>query len=499
MNFGIIDWGIVVLYLVCTFGIGILAARRIKGVADFLVAGRKLRINLAIASLVGTELGLVTMMFMAEEGFRNGFAALIIGVIWGAAYIVIGSTGFIVERVRRLRLLTITEFFEMRYSRGVRALAALLLVTAGTLGMGVFLKAGGMFVVHFTNIPEVYLNHTMTVLVLIVLVYTVMGGMVAVVITDYIQFIILGIGLVLATGFVFGHMGFGRLYDSAETLFAATGQGANPFSHAAYGWWFVIYMLIFNIAGCALWQPVAQRTLATKDPGIGKTLFRTTSAMFFARAFFPIMWGVGAAVYFAGKAEAGTLAATPQLLGMLLPTVVSGLLAAGMCAALMSTYDSYLLAWAGVIVQDLVAPFAGRSLSDKARVRLTRIFVLMIGAIMLVFGIWHQLNCSAYRYLLEVCTIYYAGGLAAIVAGLYWKRATTFGAYCGFILGALLPTLYILEDLLSQGSSHHVRDLCSGNVRGFLSFVLGFAGVGIGSLLPIGKPKALGYPEIEEK
>ena len=72
MNFGTIDWAIVISYLVLALGVGILASRRITGVSDFLLAGRKLRINLAIASLVGTELGLVTMMFMAEEGFRNG-------------------------------------------------------------------------------------------------------------------------------------------------------------------------------------------------------------------------------------------------------------------------------------------------------------------------------------------------------------------------------------------------------------------------------------------
>ena len=434
----------------------------------------------------------------APRQLTGSGGGLIIGVIWGSTYMFIGATGFIVERVRRLRLLTITEFFQVRYSRGVRALAAVLLVTAGTLGMGVFLKAGGTFVVHFTNIPEAYLNHTMTVLLLVVLVYTILGGMVSVVITDYIQFIILAVGLVLATGFVFGHMGFGGLYDRAETLYTAAGKSPSPFTHPAYGGWYILYMLIFYIAGCTLWQPVAQRTLATEDPRGGKVLFRTSSAMFFARAFFPILWGIAAAVYFSGRSEVGTLAAMPKFLGLILPTVVSGLLAAGMCAALMSTYDSYLLAWGGVIVQDLVAPFAGRSLTDKARVRLTRLFVLVIGAAMLIFGIWHRLNDSAYRYLMEACTIYYAGGLAVIVAGLYWKRATTFGAYCGFLLGALLPGAYIVEDLISGGSSHVVGDLLPGNVRGFVSFVLGFAGVGLGSLAPIGKPVVLTYPDDDE-
>jgi len=498
MNFGSIDWFIVGAYIVLAFGAGLVASRHIKGVSDFLVAGRKLRVHLAIASLVGTELGLVTVMFMAEEGFRNGLAALIIGVIWGAAYVVVGTTGIIVQRVRRLRLLTITEFFEVRFSRGVRLLAALLLVIAGTLGMGVFLKAGGVFVVRFTNIPEAYLNHTMTALVLVVLAYTVLGGMVSVVITDYVQFIVLAVSMVLATAFVFTGVGFGNLFDGAERIAEAGGKGLNPFTHPGYGWAFILYMLIFNIAGCTLWQPVAQRTLAVDNPDANKTLFRTTSMMFFGRAFFPVLWGVAAAVYFSGATVDNSLAAMPDLLARLLPTVVCGLLAAGMFAALMSTFDSYLLAWAGVIVQDLVAPCVRRPLSDRARVLLVRLFVLVIGAVMLLFGIWYQLKDSAYRYLLDACTIYYAGGLAVIVAGLYWKRATTFGAYLGFLMGAILPAGYIAEDLLSGGASRTFADLCSSNMRGFLSFLLGFAGVLIGSLIPVGAPRELVYPDRNE-
>ena len=486
MSLSLLDWCIVSVYLLFAFGAGLVARKRIRGVADFLVAGRKMRLHLGIASLVGTELGLVTMMYFAEEGFRNGLAAFNIGVIWAAAYLIVGRTGFIVARIRRLRLLTVTEFFERRYDRGVRCLAALLLVSAGILGMGIFLKLGATFIVHFTGISENYLNLTMSVLVLVVVVYTVLGGMVSVVLTDFVQFLVLAVGMLCATGFVFGELGFVGLFARAETAYVDA--GLNPFQHSEYGWAFLAFWGVFAIAGCTLWQPVAQRTLAIERPELNRKVFTTTSLMFLGRAFLPVVWGVGAALYLG--ADHDPTAAMPEFLAAILPIGIAGVLAAGMLAALMSTYDSYLLAWSGVIVQDLVGPLTPGGLSDKTRVLLTRAFVVAIGALMLVFGIWYQLEGAAFRYLLDACTIYYAGALAVVAAGLYWRRATVLGAYLGFVFGAVLPVGYIVEDLLAQGGveegTRFFRDVMPPNLRGFLSFALGGVGVAIGSLIPVG-------------
>src|SRR3989304_3618837 len=117
MRFSTFDWTLVAVYVLLAFAIGMLARKRITNIADYLVAGRHIRYNLGVASLVATELGLVTMMYFAEQGYRFGFAAFIIGVIWAAAYFMIGQTGFVVERIRQLEIITITEYFQVRYSR----------------------------------------------------------------------------------------------------------------------------------------------------------------------------------------------------------------------------------------------------------------------------------------------------------------------------------------------------------------------------------------------
>lgn len=496
MRFSSWDWIIVFIYLVLASFVGVAARRRIANFADFLVAGRRVRLYLAVASLVGTELGLVTMMYFAEQGFRYGFAALVIGVIWSAAYLFIGSTGFVVERVRELEILTITEYFQMRYSRGVRVLGALLLVIAGVLSLGVFLKLGAVFIVHFTNIPPTALHLTMTILVVVLLVYTVLGGMVSVVVTDYMQFIVLTVSMILATAFVVMDRGALGIFEQAQTLFGS--RALNPISHPEYGWTFVFYWAVFAISGCVLWQPVAQRVLSSEKPELNKTIFRFTGLMFLGRAFIPILWGIGAAIYLGAQSDAS--AAMPRYLSDILPIGVLGFLAAGMFAALMSTHDSYLLAWSSVIVQDLIAPFRKSGVSDSGRLHLTRGLIVLIGTLMLVFGIWHELKESAFRYLLDVTTIYYAGGLPVLVAGLYWKRANTLGAYLAFVFGAILPLAYVVEDIVIQshagGTVGFVSGLFSPNVRGLLSFGLGFVGLGLGSILQVSYREASNTDEV---
>jgi len=483
MKFTLIDGLIVLAYVAAAVWAGMSVRRRVRTIADFLVAGRRLRYHLGVATLVATELGLVTMMYFAEQGFRFGLAAFVIGVIWAAAYLTIGKTGFVVDRLRAMEIMTITEYFARRYGRGVRILAASLLIIAGILSLGVFLKLGAVFIVHFLGIPETSIHITTTVLLILVLAYTALGGMVSVVLTDFIQFVFLALGMVLTTVLVISGHGFPGFFDRVAVAYGAV--GLDPFGHPEYGWWFIAYWAVFAVSGCVLWQPVAQRILSAEHPEINRFIFRSTGLMFLGRAFFPIIWGVGAALMFGLDSDAS--AGMPRLLAEILPVGLLGLLTAGMFAAMMSTDSSYILAWSSIIVQDFLAPLRRHSLNDAQRLRATRWSIAVIGLLMLVFGIWYELKDTAFRYLLDVTTVYYAGGLPALVLGLYWKRSTTAGAYAAFIGGGLLPLSFVIEDILLQAGGATGEGLIAGlmppNIRGFLSFALGFGGLFAGSLL----------------
>ena len=126
-NFGTVDWAIVALYMLGTVAIGLYANRYIRNMSDYIVAGRSLKPYLAVATMIGSELGLVTVMYSAQKGFTGGFAAFHIGLIAGIVTLIIGLTGFIVVPLRELGVMTIPEFYERRFSRGVRIFGGLLL------------------------------------------------------------------------------------------------------------------------------------------------------------------------------------------------------------------------------------------------------------------------------------------------------------------------------------------------------------------------------------
>ncbi len=148
----------------------------------------------------------------------------------------------------------------------------------------------------------------------------------------------------------------------------------------------------------------------------------------------------------------------PVFLGQILPAGLIGIVCAGMLAAFMSTHDSYLLCWSSVLTQDVVAPWFRKGLSSKARLLLTRIFIVAIGIFILVWGLWYPLGQDLWDYMAISGAIYFTGAIALLVFGLYWKRASKVGAYlaliCGFgaILG-LKPIQAPLSPLIFRFSS----------------------------------------------
>src|SRR5580765_6156954 len=126
MNFTFVDWAIVATYLAASVGIGLLGKRYVGTVSHYLVAGRELGLYVGIATLAATEIGTITFMYNAELGYKYGFAAFAAAMISGIVMIIVGRTGFVISRFRQLKLMTVPEFFEMKYSRGLRLLTGIL-------------------------------------------------------------------------------------------------------------------------------------------------------------------------------------------------------------------------------------------------------------------------------------------------------------------------------------------------------------------------------------
>src|SRR4030042_6903260 len=210
-NFSLLDGGFVGIYLVAVMVAGLLVRKYVSKVDEFVLAGRELNIYLGIASLAATEFGIVTCMYTAQNGYDLGFAGMIIGILEMSAMLIVGFTGFCLKPLRNAGVITIPELFDKVYGKKIRWLSGVVIVLGGLLNMGVFLRTGGDFLVMCCGLQPKHLELTMTALLVCVAIYTVLGGLLSVLITDFLQFIVMSTGLILITILIFVKVGWGTM------------------------------------------------------------------------------------------------------------------------------------------------------------------------------------------------------------------------------------------------------------------------------------------------
>ena len=471
--FSLFDWILVIGFLCLSGVVGIIARKRISTLADFLVAGRKLRTVWGMATLASTEMGLVTIVYFSEEAYLNGFVAISAGFLAGLTMWIVGKTGLVIKHLRALNVMTVPEYFEGRFNANIRWLAGILTFLVGVLNMGIFLQVEGKFLIIIMGLPSSYLPLIMGVLLLVVLSYTILGGMYSVVITDVLQFVVITIGIFFTTYFsVNAAGGFSGMVDTVSEHYGSA--GFNLMDAPRYGLLFLIWTGLYYLSGWSTWQPVAQRIFSMQDVSTARKLYRISSVLMLFRACFPMLWGI-AALAVVGTTLSGseTSTALPEMLIRVLPAGLIGFITIGFLSASMSTYDSYLLAFSSIFVQDVMGRHISRPLSEKERMLYTKIGILVIGVFIYFWGIYYQFTETVFRYITLTGSLSFAGTLTVLVGGIYWKRTTTAGAYCAFI-GSAIPPIICLT----------VPEIDS-TYGGLLSFILAPVGLVAGSLVTV--------------
>ncbi len=450
-HFGAFDWALVFFFLFAVTAVGVWSRKFVADMSDYVVAGRAVRAYLGVASIVATEMGLVTVMYSAQQGFQKGFAAFFIAGAAASVAVVVGLTGFIVGPLRMSGAMTIPEFYEQRFGRGVRVVGGAILAFAGILNMGMFLKADSLFITTTVGMTSPgQLKLAMTVMLGMVLLYTMLGGMVAVLITDYLQFVVMAVGLLATTVFLMVRY---RWVDLVGVVAQLKGTaGFNPFESGSYGPGYVIWMFFLGLVSCAIWQTAAIRASSAEDLKAVRATYSWGAVGFLIRFMIPYFWGICALAYIAanpalrqvflpsGGAEVSSemsLRAMPVALSGLMPPGAIGLLTAAMVAAAMSTYNSYLHVWSAVLSNDVIGPLIGHKLGERAKIHLTQGLMLVIGIFLLVWGLWYPLEEQLWDYMAVTGGIYFTGAFAVLVGGLYWRRASRAGAYAAFCCGLI--------------------------------------------------------------
>jgi len=481
-NFSPLDGGIVGIYLLVTMAAGIMVRKYVGKVEDFLVAGREMNVYLGIASLAATEFGIVTCMYTAQNGFEKGFAGAIPGVLTFLAMFLVGYTGFCVKPLRDSGVMTIPELFEQKFGPRIRWAAGVVIVLGGLLNMGVFLRTGGEFLVSVTGLDPNYLEVMMTSLLVGVAVYTILGGMLSVLVTDYLQFIVMSLGLIVVTFLILDRVGWSTLVNTVQTNYGE--GGFNPLKNASMGWSYVIFNALLNTAAVLTWQTQISRVLSAKDTATGRKVYTGTSFFFVARFLIPGIWGIAALALLTPEQIGGnSLLAMPKMLSIVVPAGLMGILVASMLAADMSTDSSYMLTWGSVIYNDIMAPFRKVPWSEKKGLFWNRTIVAIIGVFLLIYGLWYKLEGDLWTYLGITGSIYLSSMSVLLIACCYWKRANSWGAAAAIVCGAAIPALTLVLQKVGPYTEWFTQN---GTVCGVATYVIVALAMVIGSLL---KPK----------
>ncbi len=415
--------GFIIAYLLVTLLIGWWASRRVHSTKDFVVAGRQLPLVIASTALFATWFGSETLMGASSEFLENG----LIGVVedpFGAALCLILVGLFFARRLYRLNILTFSDFFNHRFSRRAEFISAIFMVPSYFGWIAAQLVAMAVILKTLTGMPFVYGIGLCT---FVVLIYTYIGGMWAVSITDFVQTIMILIGLIIMAYSVNQQAGgFQKVMDSTpEGFFRFTPE---PDLHSIveyFAAWITIGL------GSIPQQDVFQRVMAAKDENVAVKASLLSGFMYLTIAFIPLYIGLcGKMLY------PELLAGDPQ---MVLPEMVLQhgsiflqiMFFGALLSAILSTTSGAILAPATVVGENLVKPYF-KNLSDARLLQIMRFSVVGVAIASAIMANW---NSNIYELVGQSSALSLVSLFVPLVAGLYWAKASNTGAILAMLLG----------------------------------------------------------------
>ena len=416
--------------------IGAVAARRATEAQDFLVAGRSLPLWLCTATLTATWMGAGTVIGAAGAAYQDG----ILGTIadpFGAALCLAIAGMFYVRTLRRMELLTIADFFQLRYSPWCGLLSSGALMTLYVGWTAVQFKAFGVVA---GSLIDADANTAIIVGAVIILIYTALGGMWAVALTDAVQVVILLVGLATILPMVIINVGgidaaLGQVEGDKLRILPAE---ATPLAWIEYlrGW------LIIGIGSIAT-QDLMQRSFSARSEAIAQNSAYLASGLYLTFGMIPVVLGLIGSQVLPGLDDPELV--VPELAAKYLHPVLTVFFIGALLAAVMSSADSALLAPASLLSANII-PFFRPGISERDSLSWARWSIPVLGLVSLVIA----LNAEAiFDLMLSSFEMPLVSLFAAFTAGIWWRGANATGALASMIIG---PVVWIV--CLSQAPEY---------------------------------------------
>ena len=460
----------VALYLMLTIAIGLVAARRVKNSKDFLVAGRSLPLYMNVATVFATWFGAETVLSVSATFAKDGLNG-VPGDPFGASVCLVLAALLFARLFYRMNLLTIGDFYKERYGKPVEVLTSISIVLSYLGWTSAQLTALGL-VIHVLSGGVLDLNTAILLGAGVVLVYTIFGGMWSVAFTDLFQTVVILIGLTLVA-FLVGDLAGG----AGKVIAQASADGKFAFFPTdATGWWAMAGAFFAFAFGSIPQQDVFQRMTSAKDE---KTAVRGTiigGLVYFCFAFVPIYIAYAALV--ADPSLGGLFGdEDARVIQRILPDLVLGkmpmwaqiMFFGALLSAILSTASGALLAPTSLFTENVLRPFVPH-MGDRQFLLTLRLVLVTFTVSALLFAL--NSRSTMYEMVQNAYNVTLAGAFVPLLAGAYWKRASTQGALLSIILG--IGSWLVADNVAAEA-------LVPSNLIGLFASVVGML---MGSLAP---------------
>ncbi|TQV61404.1 MAG: sodium:solute symporter [Halothiobacillaceae bacterium] len=461
----------VILYLLLSIGIGLFAARHVHSAGDYITAGRSLPIYIVTAMVFATWFGAETVLGIPATFQAENLGGLISDP-FGAAICLILFGVFFARRLYRLNLLTIADFYRKRYDRRVEVITGIAIALSYLGWVSAQITALGLV---FNVLSEGAITQAQGIMIgaAVVFVYTVVGGMWSVAMTTFFQMIVIVLGL-----FYIGWLVTDMTGGVMPVVEHAAQAGKFRFwpDLSAVAWLAFISAFLTMAFGSIPQQDVFQRANAAKSANVAMWGAILGGVFYLLFAAVPLYLTYSANLIDPGLVarllSTDAEAILPELIKGHLPLVAQVIFYGALLAVIMSTASGTLLAPSVTLSENVLRGWLYKELSDRDMLRITRFVVAAFAMAVTLYALWALENETGIHAMVEASyKVTLVVAFWPLVAGLYWRRASTFGAYLSISAGLLvwLPLELIMPD--ADVSPH------------FWGFLAAMAGMLIGSLL----------------
>ncbi|MFM9966477.1 MAG: sodium:solute symporter family protein [Planctomycetaceae bacterium] len=470
----------VLVYMAATVAIGLFASMRVKDSKDFMVAGRSLPLYMNFACVFATWFGAETVLSVSATFAKDGLGA-VSGDPFGASMCLCFVALFFARTFYRLELLTIGDYYHLRYGKFVEVITSLGIASSYLGWTSAQLSALGL-VINVLFPEYLTLNQSIMVGAAIVTVYTMFGGMWSVALTDVIQTVAIVVGLILVAALL-GHRAGGidvviaHAYEKGKL---------NLFPHAtASAWLIAIGQFLTMGLGSIPQQDVFQRVTSAKNERTALIGTFGGGIFYFCFAFVPMFIAYSATLIdpslvklFQSEDTRVVQQILPSLVLKATPIWCQVLFFGALMSAILSTASGTLLAPASVLTENVLRVFLTRlKLTDRAMLLTLRSLLVLVAIVATTMSV--NSNQTMYEMVEAGYSVTLVVAFVPLVFGIYWKRATTQGAVFSilFAVSVWLGFMFSFHDEESQAIWRTVPP----QLYGLAAAVLGML---FGSLMP---------------